>query len=113
MSNLRENDPLKVYLSEVARVPPLKDGEENELLQHVRNQDDQAELAMKRLVEATLRLVPPIAERHSSAKFSILDLIQEGNNGLMSAVRTLPKESESFSAYAVTCIEDAITKAIA
>jgi DNA-directed RNA polymerase sigma subunit (sigma70/sigma32) len=113
MSNPRESDPLNVYLREVRGVPPLKDGEETDLFRQVRNHGDQKESALKRLVEANLHLVPPIAERHASATFSVLDLIQEGNNGLLSAVRTFPGGSESFSAYAVTRIEDAIAKAMA
>ncbi|MGA7916558.1 MAG: sigma factor [Candidatus Acidiferrales bacterium] len=113
MSNLRDSDPVSVYLREVRGVPPLKEGEEADLFQRVRNQDDPAEYALKRLVETNLHLVPPIAERHSSERFSVLDLIQEGNNGLMSAIRTFPGGSESFSTHAAACIEDAIKKAIA
>lgn len=113
MPNPDYSDPLKVYLREVGNVPPLNTREEADLWQQARNQDDQAEIAAKRLIEANLHLVPPIAERHSSSGLPVLDLIEEGNNGLTFAVRTFPGGSESFSVHAITCIEDAISKATA
>ena len=113
MTSLDNNDPVKIYLRELGKVPPLNEGEEADLLQQIRNQDDPAELATKRLIEANLHLVVPIAERHSSQRLSMLELIQEGNLGLMHAIKSFPGNDKTFVSYAAACIEDAITKAIA
>jgi RNA polymerase primary sigma factor len=112
MTIFYSDDPLKVYLHEVGTIQPLTRDEETDLLQHVRTQDEQAELASKRLIEANLSLVVSIAERHSSAGLSMLDLIQEGNLGLQFALTTFPRSSDTFSVHAATCIEHAISKAI-
>ena len=113
MTSLDNNDPVRVYLREVSKVPPLEEGEEADLLQHIRNQDDHAELATKRLIEVNLYLVVPIAERHSSQGLSMLELIQEGNLGLMHAIKFFSGNNKTFVSYAASCIEDAVTKAIA
>jgi RNA polymerase primary sigma factor len=102
-----------MYLRELSKVPPLKEGEEGDLLQHIRNQDDPAELATKRLIETNLYLVVPIAVRHSSQGCSMLELIQDGNLGLMHAIKSFSGNSQTFVSYAASCIEDAITKAVA
>ena len=112
MTSLDNNDPVRMYLRELSKVPPLKEGEEGDLLQHIRNQDDPAELATKRLIETNLYLVVPIAERHSSQGISTLELIQEGNLGLMHAIKSYSGNDKTFVSYAVSCIEDAVTKAI-
>jgi len=113
-ADLDNNAPLKMYLHELSTIPPLTNGEEASLLQHVRTQDDQAKSAGTRLVEAYLSLVVSIAERHSSAGISILDLIQEGNLALEVALRTFTGGPRgSFSSYAASCVEQAISKAIA
>jgi RNA polymerase primary sigma factor len=112
MTSLEDNDPVRVYRRELSKVPPLEDGEEADLLQQIRNQDDPAELATKRLIETNLYLVVPIAQRHSSQGLSTLELIQEGNLGLMHAIKSFAGNDRTFVSYAVSCIEDAITKAI-
>jgi RNA polymerase primary sigma factor len=112
MTGLENNDPVRIYLRELSKVPPLKDGEAADLLQQIRNQDDPAEPATKRLIETNLYLVVPIAERQSSQGLSTLELIQEGNLGLMHAIKSFSGNDKTFVSYAVSCIEDAITKAI-
>jgi len=114
MKRLDNDDPLKVYLLELGTVQPLTKDEETDLLQHVRTQDEQAESAGRRLIEANLSLVVSIAERHFPAGIQMLDLIQKGNEGLLLALTTFPGgPSDSFSAHAATCIERAVSKAIA
>jgi RNA polymerase primary sigma factor len=112
MASLENNDPVRIYLRELSKVPPLKDGEEADLLQQIQNQDDPAELATKRLIETNLYLVVPIAERQYSQGLSTLELIQEGNLGLMHAIKSFSGNDKTFVSYAVSCTEDAITKAI-
>jgi RNA polymerase primary sigma factor len=112
--NLDANDPLSFYLRELATISPVTRGEEAELLQHWRAQDELAESASKRLIEANLSLVVSIAERHSSPGVQLLDLIQHGNEGLLLALKTFTESSsDNFSACAATCIEDAILRAVA
>jgi RNA polymerase primary sigma factor len=107
-------DAMSFYLRELATIVPVTRDEEANLLQHWRAQNDLAESAARRLVEANLHLVVPIAERHSSAGVQLLDLIQTGNEGLLLALKTFTKSScDNFSAYATTCIENAILRAIA
>ena len=108
------DDPVKVYLAEVLKVPPLSRGEEIRCVQHVRAGDQQAESAGKRLVEANLHLVVSIAERYRNDHIHILDLIQKGNDGLLAALRTFSDSSEdSLSAYATAYIERSIAEAVA
>ena len=107
-----DNDPVRIYLREMSKVLPLKEGEEADLLRQTQNQHDPAELATKRLIETNLYLVVPIAERHSSQGISTLELIQEGNLGLMHAIKSYSGNDKTFVSYAVSCIEDAVTKAI-
>jgi RNA polymerase primary sigma factor len=114
LTNLDNDDPLKFYLRELATIRPLTKDQETNLLQHVRTQDEQAESAAKRLIEANLSLVVSIVERNSSAGIRMLDLIEKGNEGLLLALKTFPENSsDSFSAHAATCIEYAVSKAIA
>ena len=111
---MAENDPLKAYLRELGTISPLTKEEETDLLQRARIHDAEGELAFKRLVEANLRLVVSIAERHISSAIRMLDLIQEGNIGLFVALDTLPGSScDSFQTHAANCIERAISKIIA
>jgi len=111
--SLDENDPLKFYLRELKTIKPLTKDEEIDLLQHVRTQDEQAKSAGKRLIEANLPLVVSIAERHRSPSVHILDLIQEGNKGLLRALETfIARSGATFSAHATACIEDAVLRAI-
>ena len=112
--SLDPNDPLEFYLRELATIRPLTRDEETDLLQRVRMQDELAEPAARRLIEANLSLVIPIAERHSSSGIPMLDLIQHGNAGLLVALEAFTESStDNFSAHAATCIENAIVKAIA
>ena len=107
------DDPEKVYLTAVHKVPPLSHAEEIRCVQHVRAGDQQAESAVKRLVEAHLHLVVSIAERYRNDRIYFLDLIQKGNDGLLGAVRTFSDSGQvSFSAYATAHIERAIAEAV-
>ena len=107
------HDPVQVYLREVAAVPPLMPEEETQLIQRIRAQDDQAESAKVRLLEANLRIVVSIAESYRNAPIHILDLIQKGNEGLLVAVKTLASTSTgSFSDHAARCIHQAIEEAV-
>jgi RNA polymerase primary sigma factor len=111
--SLDANDPLKFYLRELGTIRPLTKDEETDLLRHVRAHDEMAESAARRLIEANLSLVVPIAERHLSEGIQMLDLIQYGNKGLLFAIETLAESSgDSFSAHAATCIEGAVLRAI-
>ena len=104
-------DPVQVYLREVCSIPPLTQDEESELAHHVLTDDDQAGTAGRRLIEANLFQVVTIAKRHQSGGIHMLDLIQEGNDGLWFALKTFANASKkSFSAYATQCIEQAILK---
>ncbi len=108
------NDPLKFYLHELGTIQPLTRDEETDLLRHVRTQDELVESAARRLIEANLSLVVPIAERHSSASLHLLELIEKGNEALLLALKTFNGSStDSFSAHATACIEDAVLRAIA
>lgn len=118
MESRDPNDPVTMYLREAASAEPLSNVEQAELFRRLGvsgDWDDDAQVYARRLIEAHLRLVVPIAERHSSSSgISVLDLIQEGNIGLLNAVKAFAKKpSGDFSAYAKACIEDAILKAVA
>jgi RNA polymerase primary sigma factor len=80
------DDPVQVYLAEVCKVPALSRDEEFSCVQHIRAGDQQADSAERLLVEANLRLVVSIAERYRNERIHILDLIQEGNDGLVRAL---------------------------
>jgi|ERR1700687_350832 DNA-directed RNA polymerase sigma subunit (sigma70/sigma32) len=109
-----DDDPVKVYLRELATAPPLTKEEEAQLFHESAQTGEQAEMAKRRLLESRLPLVLPIAERYASRGLSMLDLIQEGNLGLMRALENFPKSRlDDFSAYASSCIEDAISGAVA
>jgi RNA polymerase primary sigma factor len=113
-SHMFVDDPVKVYLAEVCKVPPLSRDEEIRCIQNLRAGDQQSESAGKRLVEANLSLVVSIAERCRTERIHILDLIQNGNDGLMVALKTFSDCGEdNFSAHATTHIERAILEAVA
>ena len=104
-------DPVSVYLAEVRQVPPLSRDEEIACIRHVRAGDQQAADAGKRLMEANLLLVVSIAERYRYAPVYMLELIQEGNLGLMLAIRSLPEIGENeFSAHVTAQIERALAE---
>jgi RNA polymerase primary sigma factor len=108
------DDPLKVYLAEVAKVPPLTSSEEIRCVELIRAGGEEMESAERRLVEANLHLVVAIAERYPHDDIHILDLIQNGNEGLLKAVGTISKRSQdNFPAYATPFIEGAIEGFIA
>lgn len=105
------DDPVKIYLKEIGRVPLLSPEEEIELAMR-KNQGDQ--FARKRLSEANLRLVVSIAKRYVGRGMQFLDLIQEGNMGLIKAVEKFDyRKGYKFSTYATWWIRQAITRAIA
>ncbi len=105
------DDPVKMYLKDIGRVPLLSPEEETELAERMKNGD---ETAKKLLSEANLRLVVSIAKRYMGRGMLFLDLIQEGNLGLMKAVEKFDYEKGfKFSTYATWWIRQAITRAIA
>ncbi len=105
------DDPVKVYLKEIGRVPLLSPEEEIDLAIAITNGD---EYARKRLSEANLRLVVSIAKRYLGRGMQFLDLIQEGNLGLIKAVEKFDyTKGFKFSTYATWWIRQAITRAIA
>lgn len=105
------DDPVKIYLKEIGRVPLLSPEEEIELAQRMSTGDP---YARKRLSEANLRLVVSIAKRYVGRGMQFLDLIQEGNLGLIKAVEKFDHtKGFKFSTYATWWIRQAITRAIA
>ena len=105
------DDPVKVYLKEIGRVPLLSPEEEIELSIKIAEGDQNAK---KRLSEANLRLVVSIAKRYVGRGMQFLDLIQEGNLGLIKAVEKFDyTKGFKFSTYATWWIRQAITRAIA
>ena len=107
-------DPVRMYLKEIGKVPLLTAEEEIELAQKMERGGDEGEEAKKRLAEANLRLVVSIAKRYVGRGMLFLDLIQEGNLGLIKAVEKFDyKKGYKFSTYATWWIRQAITRAIA
>jgi len=105
------DDPVRMYLKEIGKIPLLSGDEEIEL---ARRMEDGDELAKKKLAEANLRLVVSIAKRYVGRGMLFLDLIQEGNLGLMKAVEKFEyRKGFKFSTYATWWIRQAITRAIA
>ncbi len=102
-------DPVRVYLDEMSRVPPMTREQQLECARHIRARDEHADTATKDLVEANLGLVVSFLERHPSDQVHILDLIVIGHDALMQAVRAFPdSNSDNFSCFAATFIERAI-----
>ncbi|MBO8176840.1 RNA polymerase sigma factor RpoD [Aeribacillus pallidus] len=105
------NDPVRMYLKEIGRVPLLSAEEEIELAKRIEQGDEEAK---RRLAEANLRLVVSIAKRYVGRGMLFLDLIQEGNMGLIKAVEKFDyRKGYKFSTYATWWIRQAITRAIA
>ncbi|MBP6281305.1 MAG: RNA polymerase sigma factor RpoD [Leptotrichiaceae bacterium] len=105
------DEPIKMYLREIGQIPLLSYDEEIEYAQKVLNGDEEAK---QKLIEANLRLVVSIAKKHTNRGLKMLDLIQEGNMGLMKAVEKFEYEKGfKFSTYATWWIRQAITRAIA
>ena len=108
------DDPVKVYLKEIGRVPLLSPEEEIELALKIQAGGPDGEKAKQRLSEANLRLVVSIAKRYVGRGMQFLDLIQEGNLGLIKAVEKFDHtKGFKFSTYATWWIRQAITRAIA
>ena len=104
-------DPVRMYLKEIGKVPLLSAEEEKELAIRMEEGDEEAK---KRLAEANLRLVVSIAKRYVGRGMLFLDLIQEGNLGLIKAVEKFDyRKGFKFSTYATWWIRQAITRAIA
>jgi RNA polymerase primary sigma factor len=105
------DDPVRMYLKEIGKVPLLSADEEIELAKRMENGDEEAK---HRLAEANLRLVVSIAKRYVGRGMLFLDLIQEGNLGLIKAVEKFDyRKGYKFSTYATWWIRQAITRAIA
>lgn len=105
-------DSIKIYLKEIGRINLLKAEEEIEIARRIREEND--EEARKTLIRTNLRLVVSIAKRYNGRGLSFLDLIQEGNIGLMKAVEKYDyRKGYKFSTYATWWIRQAITRAIA
>ncbi|MEG0712486.1 MAG: sigma-70 family RNA polymerase sigma factor, partial [Niameybacter sp.] len=105
------DDPVRMYLKEIGKVPLLSSTAEIELAKRMEQGDDEAR---KRLAEANLRLVVSIAKRYVGRGMLFLDLIQEGNLGLIKAVEKFDySKGYKFSTYATWWIRQAITRAIA
>ena len=105
------NDPVRMYLKEIGRIPLLSSEEEAEVSLAVENGDDSAR---NKLAESNLRLVVSIAKRYVGRGLLFLDLIQEGNIGLMKAVEKFDYDKGyKFSTYATWWIRQAITRALA
>ena len=105
------DDPVKMYLKEIGKIPLLSADEERVLAENMERGDVEAK---RRLAEANLRLVVSIAKRYVGRGMQFLDLIQEGNSGLMKAVEKFDyKRGFKFSTYATWWIRQAITRAIA
>lgn len=105
------SDPVRMYLKEIGRVPLLSAADEIQLAKRIENGDEEAK---RRLAEANLRLVVSIAKRYVGRGMLFLDLIQEGNLGLIKAVEKFDyNKGYKFSTYATWWIRQAITRAIA
>ena len=110
------DDPVRMYLKEIGRVPLLTPERERELAEIMTNctDEDKRQMAKNELVESNLRLVVSIAKRYVGKGLFFLDLIQEGNLGLMKAVDKFDySKGYKFSTYATWWIRQAITRAIA
>lgn len=108
---IKISDPVRMYLKEIGRVPLLSADEEVELSKRIEEGDEEAK---RRLAEANLRLVVSIARRYAGRGMQFLDLIQEGNMGLIKAVEKFDySKGFKFSTYATWWIRQAITRSIA
>ena len=111
LSDISLDDPVKMYLKDIGEVPLLSADDEIDLAKRIQEGDEEAK---KKLSEANLRLVVSIAKRYVGRGMLFLDLIQEGNIGLMKAVEKFDHEKGfKFSTYATWWIRQAITRAIA
>ena len=103
------DDSVRLYLREIGKIPLLSQDEEQELAKKIVEGDKKAK---DKMVEANMRLVVSIAKRYSGRGLDLLDLIQEGNTGLLRAVEKFdPEKGFKFSTYATWWIRQAITRA--
>ena len=110
ISQINVNDPVKMYLKEIGNIPLLSAEEERELSRQL--VEEHSEYARNKLIESNLRLVVSIAKRYQN-KLPFLDLIQEGNTGLMKAVEKFDyTKGYKFSTYGTWWIRQSITRAI-
>lgn len=108
---MNDNELLKTYLKQMGSIPMLTRDEELFYAEAAANGDDRAK---QKLVESNLRLVVSVAKKYSNSGLDLLDLIQEGNLGLMKAVEKFEyKRGHKFSTYATWWIRQGITRAIA
>jgi DNA-directed RNA polymerase sigma subunit (sigma70/sigma32) len=114
MENLDPNDPVAVYMREVDTLKPIAKDEETKLFRELAGPvdwDEARENVARRLIEAHLAQVVTIAQKHSAWGVPMLDLIEEGNKGLMKAVRSFAESPiGDFTDYAAACIDDSIKK---
>ena len=111
MEGVKIDDPVRMYLREIGKIPLLTYDEELELAKRILNGDEEAK---KKLTESNLRLVVSIAKKYVGRGMLFLDLIQEGNMGLIKAVEKFDyTKGYKFSTYATWWIRQAITRAIA
>jgi len=110
-----QDDAVAVYVSEVGQIKPLAKDEEMQLFHQLSGTGDWDEARgniARRLIEGHLLQVVRIAQKHSDLGAPMLDLIEEGNNGLLDAVKTFAERPiGDFADYAATCIDEAIKKA--
>ncbi len=114
MGNHDPDDPVTVYMREIDSLTPLAKDEEMRLLGELAGAsdwDEARENVARRVIEGHLSQVVSVAQKHSNTGTPLLDLIQEGNKGLLNAVRSFAERPiGDFSDYAATCIDEAITK---
>ena len=111
LDNVSLDDPVRMYLKQIGAIPLLKADEEHELAVRAKNGD---EYAKQRLIESNLRLVVSIAKHFTGRGMSFLDLIQEGNIGLMRGIDKFdPDKGFKLSTYATWWIRQSITRALA
>ena len=104
-------DPVRMYLKEIGKIPLLSVEEETELAKRIADGDEEAK---KRMVEANLRLVVSVAKHYLGRGMQLLDLVQEGNMGLLKAVEKFDyTKGYKFSTYATWWIRQSITRAVA
>ena len=107
------DDPVAMYMRELSTIVPLTKQEDTTLFQELRAGigNEKRENIERRLIESQLPLVASIAQKHVASGIPILELIQEGNLGLMKSVRRFAEmPTEDFPTFAAICIEDAITQ---
>lgn len=112
MSEPTAPDPIEEYVGAIDAVPPLAVDEERDLLTAIKSGDDAGE-AKRRVIEANLRVVVQIARRYEGRGMLFLDLVQEGNLGLIRAIERFdPSAGGDFGPFAEQQIDDAITHAL-